>query len=148
MDEPEFQELNMDATQWWNGREWLDSERFVPPAAPRTVDGSHWWDGQRWRWVPNEFTGPKKALPRRAEWPIDTSRPFHASAWPVAAAPTSSDLFSAPSSQSWLTWRRRHTADRRVEMVQPAQRSDPPPDHLRADLALQLQRPSRRRRKG
>jgi hypothetical protein len=44
--------MSPDGAYWWDGRQWHDASREVPPAARRSPDGAYWWDGVGWRLVP------------------------------------------------------------------------------------------------
>jgi hypothetical protein len=42
---------------WWDGANWRDAEREVPPTAQRSGDGNFWWDGFNWRQVGGAIGG-------------------------------------------------------------------------------------------
>ena len=42
-------QMSDDRRSWWDGMNWRDAEREVPPGAQRSTDGQFWWDGQTWR---------------------------------------------------------------------------------------------------
>jgi hypothetical protein len=48
-------QMSDDRRSWWDGMNWRDAEREVPPGAQRSPDGHSWWDGQAWR---PTHTGP------------------------------------------------------------------------------------------
>jgi hypothetical protein len=54
-------QMSEDGRYWWNGSQWEDADRAVPPAAQRSPDGRYWWDGTRWRRTPE--TGGAVASP-------------------------------------------------------------------------------------
>jgi hypothetical protein len=41
--------MSDDRRSWWDGMNWRDAEREMPPGAQRSTDGQFWWDGQAWR---------------------------------------------------------------------------------------------------
>jgi hypothetical protein len=42
-------QMSDDRRSWWDGMNWRDAEREIPPGAQRSTDGQFWWDGQAWR---------------------------------------------------------------------------------------------------
>jgi hypothetical protein len=38
-----------DREWWWDGRQWRDALREIPPGAVLSEDGASWWDGKTWR---------------------------------------------------------------------------------------------------
>jgi hypothetical protein len=44
-------QMSADGVYWWDGTQWRDAAREVPPAARRSPDGGYWWDGKTWRTV-------------------------------------------------------------------------------------------------
>jgi hypothetical protein len=38
-----------DREWWWDGRQWRDALREIPPGAVLSEDGTSWWDGKTWR---------------------------------------------------------------------------------------------------
>jgi len=44
--------LSPDGRWWWDGQQWQDTRRSLPPSIERSPDGTQWWDGVAWRPVP------------------------------------------------------------------------------------------------
>jgi hypothetical protein len=63
-------QMSADGRYWWDGAQWQDAERAVPPAAQRSGDNRWWWDGSTWRQVPSQ-----SGLPPSGEVPARTEPP-------------------------------------------------------------------------
>jgi len=56
-----------DRDWWWDGRQWRDALRELPPGAVLSEDHRSWWDGKAWREAPREASAAGPRDPQNAD---------------------------------------------------------------------------------